>query len=141
MRVWLRIAAGPACSFLIHKALPMKPTSTSNEPQYDSLFRLITERLYWFAIGPMFMILMLLGVINDEPERRIGYSVAYLVGLAGLPLSRWLEMRSGNALTAAGEPATWGQFRKYALIAVAVGLAGLLVVHAGVAFFFAPSNS
>lgn len=86
------------------------------------------------------MILMLLGVINDEPERRLGYSIAYLVGLAGLPLSRWLEMRSGNALTAAGAPATWAQFRKYAFIAVTIGVAGLLVVHAGVAFFSASSN-
>ncbi len=119
----------------------MTQNSVSDKPQYDSLFRLITERLYWFFIGPMFMILMLLGVINDEPERRIGYSIAYLVALAGLPLSRWLEMRSGNAQTAAGEPATWAHFRQYALVSLVIGITALLAVHGALAFFSAPSTS
>lgn len=119
----------------------MTHPSESSQPQYDSLFRLITERLYWFAIGPMLMILMLLGVINDEPERRIGYSIAYLVALAGLPISRWLEMRSGKAVTAAGQPATWAHFRKYALVTLAVGLVALLLVHAALMGFSTSTNS
>jgi|GEM_PF-4121640 len=110
---------------------------THAEPQYDSLFRLITERLYWFAIGPMLLIMMLLGVINDEPERRVGYSLAYLVALALMPLSRWLDFRSGQALTGKGEPATWDHFRNYAIGSVAIGIAVLLVVNAGVFYFSA----
>jgi hypothetical protein len=110
-------------------------SSPNTEPQYDSLFRLITERLYWFAIGPMLLILLLLGVINDEPHRRIYYSLAYLIVLAGLPLSRWLDLRGGQAQTADGHPATWTHFRKYAILAVTIGVAVLLVVHAALYWF------
>lgn len=106
------------------------------EPKYDSLFRLFTERLYWFAIGPMLLILLLLGVINDEPHRRLYYSLGYLVVLAGLPISRWLDLRGGQALTANGKPATWTDFRQYAIQALAIGIAALLVVH-GALFWFA----
>jgi hypothetical protein len=106
------------------------PNTLAPEPNYDSLFQLVTRRLYWFAIGPMFCVLMLLGVLNGERTQQFPFSIAYLVGLAGMPLSRWLDMRSGQARTAAGLPATWGDFRKYSIVAVVVGLAALAAANA-----------
>lgn len=100
-----------------------------NEPQYDSLFRLLVERLYWFAIGPLLLILMLLGLLNDEAGRRVGYNVAYLVALAGIPVSRWLEMRGGRAVTADGKPATWTDVRNYVLLSVSVALVALVAAN------------
>jgi len=99
------------------------------EPRYDSLFDLITQRLYWFFIGPMFLVLMLLGVLNDENGRQLGFSIAYLVGLAGLPLSRWLEIRTGNAVTADGQPATWQHFWKYTIVSLSIGIVALIAAN------------
>ena len=100
-----------------------------NQRHYDSFWRLLIERLYWFAIGPLLLILMLLGLLNDEAGRRIGYNAAYLIALAGLPLSRWLEWRSGRAETADGTPFTWVQYRQYAILSVAIGLSVWLAVN------------
>ncbi len=97
----------------------------SAEPQYDSLFALITQRLYWFFIGPMFLVLMLLGVLNGEAQQLPYFNLAFLVGLALLPVSRWLELSSGQAVTADGKPATWTHWRNYSLTAVGIGLAAL----------------
>jgi hypothetical protein len=104
------------------------------EPRYDSLWELLTQRLYWFFIGPMFLILMLLGVLNDEQGRIVLFNGAYLIGLAGLPLSRWLEMRTGRAQTADGRPATWADFRSYSLTVLGVGLAALAAANLWVRF-------
>lgn len=104
------------------------------EPKYDSLWELLTQRLYWFFIGPMFLVLMLLGVLNDTQGRTLVFNLAYLVGLACLPLSRWLEMRTGRAQTAEGRPATWADFRSYSLTAVAAGLTALVLANLWITF-------
>jgi hypothetical protein len=118
-------------SFLIELTMPNIPEP---EPKYDSLFQLLTQRLYWMAIGPMILVLTLLGVLNGEKEEQIGFSIAFLVALAGIPLSRWLDMRSGQAMTADGKPATWSHFRTYVLLVVAVSLVALIAANAWVAF-------
>jgi hypothetical protein len=123
---------------LPQRGLMLSPTSMSaimssnhdHLPQHDSFLRLLVERVYWFAIGPLFLVLMLLGLLNDEEGRRVGYNIAYLLGLAGLPLSRWLEWRSGRAETADGHPATIAQIRQYAIFSVIIGLAVLVAVNA-----------
>jgi hypothetical protein len=106
------------------------PTTSAPEPKYDSLFELFTRRLYWFAVGPMLMILMLLGIFNGERNQLIGFNIGYLVCLAGLPLSKWLDMRSGQAMTADGKPATWADFRKYVITALIIGIGAVLVANA-----------
>jgi hypothetical protein len=105
------------------------PNATAPEPKYDSLFQLITQRLYWFAIGPVLLVMTLLGILNGDRGQQLGFNAAYLLVLAGMPLSRWLDMRSGQAQTADGQPATWDHFRKYSIVAVIVGLSALAATN------------
>lgn len=95
------------------------------ESQYNSLFELVTRRLYWIFIGPMFLVLMLLGVLNDDQGRLLIFSAAYLVALVLLPTSRWLDVHSGRGQTAEGQPATWAHWWRYTLGVVGIGLAAL----------------
>jgi hypothetical protein len=102
------------------------------EPQYDSLLQLVTRRLYWFFIGPMFLVLMLLGILNDEQQRLVVFNAAYIVALALLPFSRWLDIHAGTGETADGQPATWSHWWRYTFGVIGVGLALLAAANAWV---------
>jgi hypothetical protein len=60
-------------------------------------------------------------------QRRSGWftilDLFYFVALGGMLFGRWLEMRSGDARTGMGEPATPADFRRYMLITPVIGLA------------------
>jgi hypothetical protein len=101
------------------------PDFPQSEPKYDSLWQLVSRRLYWFFIGPMFLILMLIGILNGDSSQRLFFIVAFLVGLALLPVSKWLELRSGKGRTAAGEPLSNENLRNYTLASIGIGLAAL----------------
>ena len=103
------------------------------EPEYNSLTE-VTQRMYWFFFGPMFLVLMLLLILSGEKSRLWGCTIAYLVALALLPVVRWFEMRSGRAQTSDGKPMTWDNFRNYSLGTLAVGIVGIVAAHLWVQF-------
>jgi hypothetical protein len=107
--------------------------NTASEPQYSSLTE-VAQRLYWFFIGPMFLILMLLLILSGDKSRVFGCTVAYIVGLVLLPLVRWREMLSGKAQTTDGKPATWENFRNYTLTVLGVGIAAIVAANLWVHF-------
>jgi hypothetical protein len=83
----------------------------------------VLTRLYWMMLGPFLLAIMALAMIRGDGEWFSPSSVSYLVFLAGLPLARWWELRTGNAKNSAGEPATAHDIRKYAVIVAIAGLA------------------
>lgn len=107
-------------------------TPESSDAQYTTFFQLISRRLYWFFIGPMFLMLMLLGVFNGERAQLIVFNVLYCAALMLMPVSRALDIRTGHATTAAGEPADWTHWRKYSIVSVTIGLAALAAADAWV---------
>lgn len=90
--------------------------------------------MYWLFIGPMFSILMLLGILNDTDGWIPVFNVLYLIALAGLPISRWLEIRTGRGQTADGQPATMQDLRSYALTVLPIGLIAIAAANLWVSF-------
>jgi hypothetical protein len=82
----------------------------------------VLTRLYWMMLGPFILAINALTLLRKHDGWLSGSSIVFLAFLAGLPLARWWELRSGNAKTATGETATPNDVRQYAILAIAVGL-------------------
>lgn len=84
----------------------------------------VAGRLFWIFVGPFVLAVCAVGIAG----RRDGWlgpsDLFYFVVLAGMYLGRWMEFRTGDALTATGEPATALDLRRYAC---GLGLIGLVV--------------
>jgi len=80
-------------------------------------------RLMWMVFGPMLMLLITYSIVTGAGwftprDVAFGIVVALMVG------GRWVEHRSGAALTATGEPAGVGHFKRYVrvLLPLAAGV-------------------
>lgn len=79
-------------------------------------------RLFWVILGPMTLLLVLLGLILNKPEAVSGldafYGIVVLLMLGG----RWIEQRSAAPKTASGELSTPESFRRYICILIPVSI-------------------
>lgn len=72
-------------------------------------------RLMWMVLGPMLMLLITYALVTragwfTPRDAAFGIVVTLMVG------GRWVEQRSGAAMTATGEPAGAQHFKRYARI-------------------------
>jgi len=70
----------------------------------------------WLFLGPLVLLLLLLGILQTGSGWFTGLDFAVLVVTGVMLLSRWAEQRSGQAVTVSGEPSTWSDFRRYAVL-------------------------
>jgi hypothetical protein len=109
---------------------PTRPEATPGPPaaeaQHESVLFLLT-RLFWVGIGPIFLVLLVIGIFQDDSPWLTATDVAYFVVLVLLPCVRWLELRLGHAKTAEGAPANSKDLWKYTAGTLAIGLAGWIV--------------
>lgn len=91
-------------------------------PESTTSMVFVFTRLYWMMLGPFLLVINTMMLVRGSAGWLSGKSIVYLALLAGVPLARWWELRSGNAKTSMGETATPDHVRQYAIIAVAVGL-------------------
>jgi len=86
-------------------------------------------RLMWMILGPILSFSITYAIVTREGwftiwDAAFGVVVAMMVG------GRWVEQRSGSAMTATGEPATAEHFKRY--VRVLLPLAGGAWVAANV---------
>jgi len=90
-------------------------------------------RLMWMILGPILMCFITFAIVTREGwftawDAAFGVVVALMIG------GRWVEQRSGSAMTATGEPATEKHFARYVrvLLPLAAGVwvaANVIVNH------------
>lgn len=83
-------------------------------------------RLMWMILGPILALFITYGVVTHggwftPRDAAFAIIVAMMVG------GRWVEQRSGSALTATGKPATVEHFRRYVRVLLPLA-AGVWVV-------------
>ena len=84
-------------------------------------------RIFWMMIGPMILVLLVMGVAGTGTGWFTGHDIAFLIVVAVTVLARWYEFRSGNPLASTGDPATPDVLRRYVVCVSLIGL-GVWVV-------------
>lgn len=88
---------------------------------------LVVSRVFWMLLGPMFLILLTIRIINAGTGWLSLTSFTFLAVLVLMPLARWIECSGGNPKTATGEPASPHHLRAYTLSVLPPGW-GLWIV-------------
>jgi hypothetical protein len=93
--------------------VPAGPVASS-VPTVSSL-PVLMAHFAWYLFGPLFLFLVLLAIVRAGTGWATALDFAFFVGVAATVFCRWLEQRSGQGVTMSGEPATWEDFRRYAI--------------------------
>lgn len=103
-------------------SLPQGPAITT--------FSVLFARITWFFAGPVVLFLILMKIIGSGSGWLTVLDGVFW-GLVGLMVwCRWIEQRSGAATTSLGQPATWKDFRRYALALPLVAMAAWIAANA-----------
>ncbi len=73
----------------------------------------VLGRLTWMLFGPFVLFLLAFGLFARGKSFFIPADPVFLAALGVTLLGRWVEFRSGAALTSTGEPATVADLRRY----------------------------
>ena len=89
-------------------------------------------RIFWMIADPILLAVLALNIAHQGTGWFTLIDLAYFFVLAGMLLGKWLEFRSGSAMTGMGEPATVDHLRRYLEATSTVGLGlWVLVNHVG----------
>lgn len=76
-------------------------------------FSVLVARVTWFFVGPLALLLLLIGIVNVGSGWATALDVLFFCFVGLMVWCRWVEQRSGQATTVYGEPATPEHFRRY----------------------------
>lgn len=102
--------------------------SVHTEKAHDSIL-LLFSRIYWMGLGPLLLLLILVGIAGSDAGWLTGLDLAAGLVLLSLPLVRWLEFRTGKSQTADGEPTTWAHFQSYSALVLLLGAIGWTIAN------------
>jgi hypothetical protein len=98
------------------------PETHPGETATTSSVVAVLGRLTWMMFGPIVLFLITFRLFERQPNFFGLADGAYFGTLGAVLLGRWAEFRGGAALTAAGEPATAADLRRYLKWAALIGL-------------------
>ena len=87
---------------------------TSRGPTVSSV-PILVAHCTWYLLGPLFLFLILLAIVRAGTGWATALDFVFFIGVAVAVFCRWVEQRSGQAVTMSGEPSTWEDFRRYAI--------------------------
>jgi hypothetical protein len=106
-------------------------TKQNEQPteKYDSIFSLIV-RVFWILFGNVILIASVILIFQRKDWGFHTADVVFWGTVAALILTRYLDIKLYNGLTAAGEPASMSHWRKYTIILLICSTAVWVLAHA-----------
>ncbi len=104
---------------------PVEPTPT---PQVNSI-GLLAVRITWMLLGPILLLVLLYWTVSTGRGWLTLWDGLYWVIVVAMVGCRWLEIKSGTAMTATGEPATAAHFRRYVQILLPLAAAAWIIAN------------
>ncbi len=89
----------------------------------------VIERVIWMLVGPMALGVVCLNIASASTGWLTGLDAGYFVIVAVMIGCRWMELKSGHAMTAMGEPATWSDFNRYVVAMVPLAVVVWVTVN------------
>jgi hypothetical protein len=96
--------------------------------KHDSIFGLLL-RLFWMLLGDVFLLISAIFIYQGKDWKFHTADVFFLCIAAALVLTRYLDIKFYNGLTASGEPASMANFHKYAGILLLLSAAIWILAH------------
>jgi len=89
----------------------------------------ITAHLTWAFLGPMALLILLIGIVEAGTGWATVLDVVYLAVLAVVVIARWIDQQSGQSTTSTGEASTWQDFRRWAVVFPLVAAAAWIAAN------------
>ena len=96
--------------------------------KYDSPFRLLL-RLFWMLLGNVILIVSVILIFQGKDWQFHTADAFFWGTVAALVLTRYLDIKFYNGLTASGEPASIANWRKYAITLLISSAAIWILTH------------
>lgn len=90
--------------------------------QHSTSSTAVLARIFWMAMGPVFLAVFSLTIVNRGSGWITPLDIAYFVVLLGMVVARWVEFKDGDPRTAFGEPATRAHLRKFIVLILGAGI-------------------
>ena len=90
--------------------------ASPGEPVVLTNATVLAAHVTWMLYGPFILFLILISIVRLGSGWLTALDIAYFVVVAAMIFCRWFDQRSGQACTTTGEPSTWEDFRRYALL-------------------------
>jgi hypothetical protein len=85
---------------------------------------IVVVHLLWICVGPFVLGCLLFGIAQSQSGWFTGLDLGLLIVVVLMLCARWIDQRSGQAITIEGEPSTSADFRRYVLVTpLVVGIA------------------
>jgi hypothetical protein len=91
-------------------------------------FVAVGAHLFWIFAGPVVLALLLIAIALRRTAEFSTLDIAYFLVAGAVLACRWIDQRTGQAITGTGEVATWADFRRYAIRLPPVSLGTWILV-------------
>ena len=110
-------------------AADSQPASTGERVVISSA-KVLVAHVTWFIAGPFILFLILINIVRLGSGWLTPRDAAFFVVVAAMLLGRWIDQGSGQGTTTTGEPSTWDDFRRYALLMPPVATGAWILANA-----------
>src|SRR3972149_74949 len=97
-------------------------TPAGQEPKGSSSSAMALTRVFWALAGPVSLPFVLWRIVTLGHGWLTRWDMVFFGILALMIVFRWIELQSGQGLTAYGEPATAAHFRRWLWILLTLAL-------------------